>query len=111
MGTHTEQKTKMHAKRTDVCSSFAAHPENAQLPLVVKFVQFAFVDSSNTELSLDGGDEGRPLEEGTGENLQGTGELCLAAGELFVKSNDADILFSSTLLRFDKTSRAVDTDD
>lgn len=38
VGANTEQKTKMHAKSTDVGSSLAADPEDTELPLVVKLV-------------------------------------------------------------------------
>ena len=66
------------------------------------------MDGSDTELALDGGDQGRPLEQGTGQGLEGAGELGLAAGNPVVESDDADVLLTSTLLGLDQSSGAVD---
>ena len=63
----------MHTQSSDVGSGLTAHPENTKLPLVVELVQFALVNSSDTELALDGGDERRSLEKGTGERLKSSG--------------------------------------
>lgn len=111
MGTHTEQKAKMHAKGTNISSSLAAHPEHTQLPLVVKLIQLALVDRSDTQLTLDGGNEGRSLEQSTGEGLEGTRKLRLASGQLVVQADHAYVLLSGTLLRLDEASGAIDADD
>jgi hypothetical protein len=107
----TEEKTQMHAKSTDVSSSLAADPEHAQLPLVVKLVQLALVDGSDTELTLDGGNERRSLEQSTSKGLEGARKLRFAAGKLVVHADDTDILLSGSLLGLDETGRAVDADD
>jgi hypothetical protein len=109
--THTEQKTEMHAKGTDVGSSLTAHPEDTQLPLIVELVQLALVDGSDTELSLDGGDERWSLEEGTGEGLEGARKLCLASRQLVVHADNTHVLLSGSLLGLDETSRAIDADN
>jgi hypothetical protein len=111
VGADTEQETKMHAQSTDVGTSLAADPEHTELPLVVKFVQLALVDSSDTKLTLDGGNERWALEESSGERLKGTRKLCLASGKLVVHANDANILFSGSLLGLDETGGAVNADD
>jgi hypothetical protein len=111
VGTNTEQKTQVNAKGTDVGSSLAADPEDTKLPLVVKLVELALMDGTNTELALDGGDKRGTLEESTGQGLKGARELSLAAGQLVVETDDADILLTSTLLRLDKTSSAVNADN
>lgn len=111
MGANTEQKTKMYAQSTDVGSSLAADPEHTELPLVIKLVQLALVDGSNTELTLDGGNERGTLEESSGERLKGTRKLGLASGKLVVHANDADILLSGSLLGLDETSGTIDADD
>tara|TARA_R110002003_G_scaffold239_1_gene17188 strand:+ start:27146 stop:27544 length:399 start_codon:yes stop_codon:yes gene_type:complete len=108
---HTEQKTEMYAERTDVGSSLAAHPEYTQLPLIVEFVELALVDGSDTELSLDGRNKRRALEEGTSEGLERARKLRFAAGQLVVQADDAHVLFSGTLLGLDETGRAVNADD
>jgi hypothetical protein len=107
----TEEKTEMHTQCTDVGSSFAAHPEHAQLPLVVELVQLALVNGTDTELTLDGRNERWSLEKSTGEGLEGARKLRLASGQLVVHANDADILLSGSLLRLDETGRAIDADD
>lgn len=108
---NTEQKSEMHTQSTDVCSRLAAHPENTQLPLIVELVQLALVDRSDAQLSLDGRNERRSLEKGTGESLKSARKLRLSSGELLVESDNAHVLLSSTLLRFDETSGAVDAYD
>jgi hypothetical protein len=107
----TKQKTEMHAEGTDVGSGLAAHPEHTQLPLIVELVQLALVDGSDTELTLDGGDERRSLEESTSECLKGARKLRLASRKLVVHADDTDVLLSGSLLGLDKTGRAIDADN
>jgi hypothetical protein len=111
VGADTEQKTQVNAESTDVGTSLAADPENTKLPLVVEFVELALVDSTDTELALDGGDERGTLEERTSEGLKSARKLSLAAGELVVKADDADVLLTSTLLGLDETCSAINADD
>jgi hypothetical protein len=111
VGAHTKQQTKMYAKGTDVGSGFTAHPENTQLPLIVKLVKLALVDGSNTELALDGGNERWTLEESSGKRLKGARKLSLASGQLVVQAYDADVLLSSSLLGLDETGGSVDADN
>ena len=111
MGTDTEQKTKMHAKSTDIGSSLAADPEYTKLPLVVELVKLALVNGSDTELTLDGGNKRWSLEESSGERLESARKLRLASGKLVVHADNANILLSSSLLRLYKTGGAVDADD
>jgi hypothetical protein len=111
VGTNTEQKTKMNTQSTDVGSSLAADPEHAELPLIVKLVQLALVDSSDTKLTLDGGNERGTLEESSGERLKGTRKLCLASGKLVVHANDANVFLSGSLLGLDETGGAINADD
>ena len=107
----TEQKTKMHAKSTDVGSGLAADPEDTELPLIVKLVKLALVDSSDTELTLDGGNERGTLEQSSGERLKGTRKLRLASRKLVVHANDANVLLSGSLLGLDKTGGTINADD
>ena len=111
MGTDTEQKTQVNAKSTDVGTSLAADPEDTKLPLVVELVELALVDGTDTELTLDGGDERGTLEESTSEGLESARELGLAAGQLVVETDDADVLLTGALLRLDETGSAVNADD
>ena len=111
MRANTSQKTQVNAERSDVGTSLAADPEDTEMSIIIEFKQLAFVDGAHAQLTLNGGDEWRSLEEGTGQGLEGASELRLAAGKLVVESDDADILLTSTLLRLDKAGCAVDTDD
>jgi hypothetical protein len=81
------------------------------LTVVVEFEQLAFVDGPDTQLALDGGNEGRTLEEGTGEGLEGASELGLAAGQLVMQTQHADILLTRALLALDEARGAVDADN
>lgn len=106
-----QQQTQVHAQCSDVGTSLAADPEDAEVSVVVELDELALVDGSDTEHTLDGGDQGRALEERTGEGLERTRELRPAAGQLIVQADHGDVLFSGTLLRLDEASGAVDADD
>jgi hypothetical protein len=111
VGTNTEEKTKVHAEGTDVGSGFAADPEDTELPLVVKLVEVALVDGTDTKLTLDGRDQRRTLEKRTGEGLESARKLRLSARELVMEADDANVLLSGTLLGLDETGGAVNADN
>lgn len=111
MGTNTQQKTQVHTQSSNVGTSLAAHPEDTQVAVIVKLNQLALVDGSDTELTLDGRNQRRALEQGASKGLEGTSELSLATRQLVVKADDGNILLSGSLLRLDQSSRSVDTDD
>lgn len=54
MTANTQKKPQVNAKSSNICTGFTAHPEDTQVPVVVKFNNSAFVDSTDTKLSLDG---------------------------------------------------------
>lgn len=101
----------MDTECTDVGTGLAGHPEHGKLSLIVKLKQLALVDSTDTELTLDGGDERWSLEEGSGESLERAGKLGLTTRKLSMQSQNADILLSCALLALHKSSRAVDADN
>lgn len=109
--TDTEQQAQVHTERTDVSAGLAADPEDTKVAVVVELDELGLVDGSDTQLALDGGDQGRALEERAGEQLKGAGELGLTAGDLVVESHDGDVLLSGSLLGLDKARGAVDADD
>jgi hypothetical protein len=111
MCTHTQQKTEMNAKCTDIGTSFAADVESGKMTFVVELKELLAVDGSDTKLTFDGGDQGGALEECTSQCLQGTMELCLSTGERVMEADHADILLSGTLLRLDESGRAINADD
>jgi hypothetical protein len=74
----------MDTECSDVRSSFAAHPENSQMSVIVKLVELAFMDGSDTELSFDGGDQWRSLEQSTRQRLKSSSELRFTSRELVV---------------------------
>jgi hypothetical protein len=69
VSTNTEQKTHVHTERSNVRSSLTRDPEDGEVTVIVEFNEFHVVNGSNAELSLDGRDERRALEESSGESL------------------------------------------
>ena len=92
-------------------SHVSARTEKKPTSVVVEFNELALVDGPDTELTLDGGDQRGPLEEGTGQGFEGTRKLGLAAGDLVMEADNSNIFLSGTLLGLDETSGAVNTDN
>jgi hypothetical protein len=109
--TDTEQETEMDTECSDIGTSFTRDPEDTQVSLVVVFEHLGFVDRSDTQLTLDGGDQGRSLEQGTCQGLQCTGETLFSIGYGLMESNDTDVFLSCALLGLDESGSSVDTDD
>lgn len=108
---NAEKKTQVHTEGTDVGTGLAADPEDAQMTIVVELDKLALVDGSDTQLTFDSGDQRRTLEQSTGKRLQGLGKGSLTAWDLVVEADDSNVFFTSSLLRLDKTSGAVNADD
>lgn len=111
VGADAEQKSQVDTEGTDVGTSLAANPEDTEVAVVVELDKLGLVDGTDTQLTLDGRNQRRALEEGASELLEYTGKLCLAAGNLVVESHNRDILLSGTLLGLDKTCGAVNADN
>lgn len=111
VSSHTKKKTQVHAKSTNIGSSLAADPENTQVAVIVKLNELALVNGSDTQLTLDGRDQGRTLEQSTSKGLECASELRLAARQLVVEADDANVFLSGTLLRFDETGGTVNADN
>jgi len=107
----TEKKTQVDAESSDIGTGLAADPEDTQVSVIVELDELALVDGSDTELTLDGRDQGGTLEQRTGESLESAGELSLATGQLVVEADDSHVLLSSTLLGLDETGGAVNADN
>lgn len=107
----TEKKTQVNAEGSDIGTGLAADPEDTQVSVIVELDELALVDGSDTELTLDGRDQGGTLEQRTGESLESAGELSLATGQLVVEADDSHVLLSSTLLGLDETGGAVNADN
>lgn len=107
----SEEETQVDAEGSNVGAGLAADPEDTEVTVIVELNELAFMDGSDTELALDGGDQGRTLEERTGEGFERASELGLAAGQLVVKADDGDVFLSSTLLRLNETGGAVDANN
>lgn len=69
MTTNTEQQTQVDTESTHVGTGFAANPEDTEMAIVVVFDQLAFVDSSYTQLALDGGNKWRTLEQSASQGF------------------------------------------
>jgi hypothetical protein len=111
VGTNTEKKSKVNAESTNICTSFTANPEDAEMSVIVKFIELALVNRSDTKLTLDGGDQRRALEQSTSKSLEGSLELSLTTGDLVVETDHADVLLSGTLLGLDQASSTVNANN
>lgn len=111
VSTHAEQQTQVDTESTDVGTSLAADPEDTKMAVVVKLIQLALVDGTDTELTLDRRDQRRTLEQRTSQGLQSAAELRLTTRDLVVKANNADILLTGTLLRLNEAGGTVNADD
>jgi hypothetical protein len=111
VGADTEEQTQVDTEGTDVGTSLTADPEDTEVALVVELIVLALVDGTDTELTLDSGDQRGALEESTSEGLQSADELSLTTGDLVVKANDTDILLTGTLLGLNQTGGTVNADD
>lgn len=100
----------MYAQSTYVSSSLAAHPENTHLFLFVKLNKLALVDGSNSEITLDGSNDWRSLEQSSTQSLQSLGNLFLVL-DWTVESDNANVLFAGGLLGFDETGGLLNADD
>ena len=111
MCTDAEHKPQMYAKSSDICSSLAADPEDRKMSVIVEFVKRALINRPYSQLSLDSGDQRRALKESSRKSLECSCEGSFSSRNLVMESDDANILFPSTLLRFHQSSRPIDTNN
>jgi hypothetical protein len=90
---NTQQQSQVNAECSDVGSRLARNPKDAEVTVVVEFDELALVDRADSELTLDGRDEGRTLKKGAGESFEAASKGFLA-GESGVEANDADVFLS-----------------
>lgn len=69
MPTDTQQQPEMNTQSSNVRPCFARDPEDGQMALIVKFNELAFVNCSDTKLSLDSRDQRRSLEQSTSKRF------------------------------------------
>lgn len=70
MPTNTKKKAKVNCKGPNVGACLAADPKDAKILFGVIFDHFAFVDCTDTKLTLDGSNNRRTLEKSTSELLK-----------------------------------------
>lgn len=107
---HAQQETQVDTQCPDVCSCLTADPEDGQVPLVVKLQQLGLVDGPDPQLTLHGRDERGPLEEGSGQGIDGLRQL-LDILEGVVQPEYCHVLLTGSLLRLYQTGGSVDADD
>ena len=90
---HTKDKTKVHAKRTNVGAGLTRHPEDTKVALLIELQELRLVDGTDTELTLDRRNERGTLEEGAGQGLDRAREGS-GLGERGVKAEDGNVLLS-----------------
>ena len=84
----------MHTEGSHVGASLTADPEDAHVAVLVVLDQLRLVDGTNTELLLDGGDQGRTLEACTLEGVESLLELLDLVNAL-MELDDGNVLFTS----------------
>jgi hypothetical protein len=109
VGADTKEHTEVDAEGTDVGTGLDVHAEDGESASLVKVEELRRVDGTDTELTLDGRDEGRALEESTSESLETADNVGLL--DLAVEAGDGDISLTGTLLGLDETRRAVKAHD
>ena len=87
----------MDTHGTHVSAGLARNPEDTHVALLVVVEHLGLVDGADTELLLDGGDQRRSLEDGTGQGHQGLLDL-LDLFNVLVELEDGDVLLTSGLL-------------
>ena len=110
MGTTTEEIADMHTEGTDVGASFTADPENAHVTVFVVLNQLRLIDSSDSELLLDGRDQGWSLEAGALKRIESLLKLLDLVNRLMQLDN-CDVFLTSRLLSFDQAGGVVDAHD
>eukprot|EP00756_Hemistasia_phaeocysticola_P014801 Hpha_TRINITY_DN15360_c3_g9::TRINITY_DN15360_c3_g9_i1::g.90449::m.90449 len=104
-----EQQAEVHTERPDVGTALAVNFEKPEVPLLVELDELILVDSTHPKLPLHRGDNGGALEHSTLQHFQRTPQLTLL--HCVVQAEHAHVLLTGVLLRLNKSSRAVDTDD
>ncbi|KAK9089615.1 hypothetical protein Scep_028697 [Stephania cephalantha] len=80
------------------------------MPVGIILEKLPFINGSDPQLALDGGDQRRALKHGAGQGLEGSGYLG-GVGDRGVEPGDANVLLSGALLGLDEAGGAVDADD
>lgn len=111
VGSDTQHQTQVNAKGTNISTGLARDPEHTEVAIIVELNKLALVDRTNTQLALDGRDQGRALEKSTGEGLEGLRKSSLATRDRVMESDDADVLLTGTLLGLDESGRAINANN
>lgn len=74
MASDTKDKAEVYTERTDIRAGLTRHPEDSQIAFLIKLKELGLVDGTNTELTLDSGDEWWALEESTSQGLDSARE-------------------------------------
>ena len=93
VSTAAQQVTDMDAQSTDIGSSFAADPKDPHVTVFIVLNELGLINGSDTELLLDGGDQGWSLEAGALEGVKGLLEL-LDLIDALMELDDGDVLFT-----------------
>jgi hypothetical protein len=97
------------AKSTDISTSLAGDPEDGKVTSSVELEHLGFVNGTDSQSALDGGNERRTLVQGTTESLEGT--LNLGLIDFLMETRDGDVLLTGSLLGLDETSGTLNADN
>lgn len=110
VSSHSQKQTNVDAESSHVGSSLAGNTEDTKSLLGVILEQLRLIDGPDTEFSLDSGDLRRFLEETASEGIEDVFELDLTIDGA-VQPDDADVLFTRSLLGFGQSGGSLETDD
>jgi hypothetical protein len=91
---------------THVSAGLTGDPEDTHIALLIVVKHLGLIDGADTELLLDGGDQGRSLEDGASQSHQGLLNL-LELVDVLVELEDSDVLLTSGLLSLDQAGSIV----
>jgi len=110
VGAASEEVTEMDAESTDVGTGLTGDPDNSEVSLLIVLDELQVIDSPDTELLLDSGDQWWPLEAGTGELLKSSLDL-LDLVDALMQLEHSNVFFTSRLLSLDQSGGILDADD
>lgn len=106
VSTASKDVADVNTHGTHVSAGLAGNPEDTHIALLVVVKHLGLVDGADTELLLDGGDQGRSLEDGASQGHQGLLDL-LDLVNVLVELEDGDVLLTSGLLSLNQAGSIV----
>lgn len=110
MSTTSKQITDVNAHGSNVSTGFTTQPEDTHISLLVVIKKLRFINSSYSQFLLDGRNERRSLEARSSQILNGFLKS-FDFINMLMQFNDGNVLFTSRLLSFHKSSGVIDANN